>query len=84
MSGGRSNVRCPCHPKQTDGEVSQRGHHLGAVASADLRAILIEGDVTHPVQTVFNLPLTAVELQQIGRRGFLFGEARHPVDHLMA
>jgi len=84
MSGGFGDVRGPCHPEQADGEVAQGGHDLRSAASADLRAVFVEGDVTNEVDAVFDLPVTPDILQQVCGRGLLLGEAGHPVDHLMA
>ena len=58
----------PGQPQQADGQVAQAGHHLRAVAGADLTAILVEDDVADPVQAVLDLPLAADQTTQPGAR----------------
>ena len=41
------------------GQVAQGGHDLGAVAGAQLVAVLIEDDVTDPVEPVLDCPVPA-------------------------
>ena len=65
----------PGQAKQADGEVSQAGEHLGAVACAHTTAVLVEGDIAHPMQTILNGPVASGSLEQLGRRR-LVGRAR--------
>ena len=58
------NVRMACPPKQANGSMASRGHALGNVATAHLRAVLIEGDIAAPVRLVLNLPLPAHQAEQ--------------------
>jgi hypothetical protein len=51
------DVALPGQPEQADRQVAQAGHHLGAMAAADLRAVLVERHVPHPMQTVLDRPL---------------------------
>lgn len=60
--------------QQTDDEVSHRGEHPGAVALAHLGAVLVEGDIAHPVEPVLDAPMAAIERQQLAGRGLLRGE----------
>lgn len=54
---------------QADNEVADAGQHARAVAGADLAAILVEGHIAHPMQTVLDAPMTPIERQQALRRG---------------
>ena len=42
---------------EADGQVTQGGHDLWAVAGAQLVAVLIEDDVPDPVETVLDSPV---------------------------
>ena len=54
---------------EADGEVAQGGHDLGAVGGAQLVAVLVEDDVSHPVEAVV----------RVGRgRGAVVSEGRLP------
>jgi hypothetical protein len=53
---------------------------LGARAFANAAAVFIEGDVAHPVQAVFDGPMSTAQIQQAGRVGLLGGEAGDAVD----
>jgi hypothetical protein len=65
----------PGEAKQADGEVSQAGEHLGAVARAHATAVLVEGDIAYPMEAIFNGPVTSCRAEQLRRRGFV-GRAR--------
>lgn len=56
---GRGDIASPCHAQQGDGQIAQRCHHLGAGTFANAAAVFIEGDIAHPVQSVFDGPMTA-------------------------
>ena len=47
-----------------DGEAAQAGNVLGAVAGADAAAVLIVVPVEDVMATVFDRPVTAVDLKQ--------------------
>ena len=51
-----------------------------AGAFANAAAVLVEGDVAHPVQAVFDGPMRTAQIQQAGRVGLLGGEAGDAVD----
>jgi len=76
--------RRPREPQEGDGEVAQRRHHLRARAAPDLGAVLVEGDVPHPVEPVLDGPMGADEREEARRRGLGRREARDPVDGLGA
>jgi hypothetical protein len=57
---------------------------LGAGAFANAAAVFIEGDVAHPVQAVFDGPMSTAQIQQAGRVGLLGGEAGDAVDGFVA
>lgn len=53
---------------------------MSAGAAADAAAVLIEGDVTDPMQAVFDRPVAAVQFEQALRTGVLGFEAGDAVD----
>ena len=61
-------------PQQTDDKVSHGGEHPGAVSLAHLGAVLVEGDIAHPVEPVLDAPMATIERQQLAGRGLLRGE----------
>lgn len=81
-AGGRA-VRCPGAAQNANREVAQCGHHLGDAAGADLRAILIERHIPHPMRPIFHVPVLTDQPQQRGRIGPLRPQTRHPVDDLL-
>src|SRR6266571_3153382 len=46
------DVAMPGRSEQADRQVAQAGHHLRAVPGTDLGAVLVEGDVAHPVEPI--------------------------------
>lgn len=68
------------HAKEADGEIAQGGHDLGASKLADLATIFIEGDITDPVESVFNGPMAAVEGEDAGGICLSGGEAGNAED----
>jgi len=82
LPDGGGDERRPREPQERDGQVAERGHHLGPRPPADLGAIFIEGDVPHPVEAVLDRPVGADEREEPGRRGLGRGEAGHPVHGL--
>src|SRR6266511_1712261 len=63
------DIVVPAQPQQADRQVSQGRHHLGAVPRADLRAVLVEAHIAHPVRPVLDLPLAAGQHPQPGGAG---------------
>lgn len=53
--------------QQADGCVSQACHCMRTIASAHLGAVLVVSHVTHVVKSVLDVPMLAVELQQVLR-----------------
>jgi hypothetical protein len=53
---------------------------LRSVANSDLRAVLIEGDIPDPVQSVFNGPMATDQLEEANGVRLLRGEAGDAVD----
>lgn len=77
---GRGNVACTGHTQQRYCYVSQTGHDLGAVAFADLTAVLVKGDVPDPVQAVFDCPMATGQIQYAHGICTIRGETGNPVD----
>ena len=81
LSAPRQVAKCagdvgrPRDAQHTDREVAKGGHQLRPVAFAYLGAVLIEGDIAHPMEAVFHPPMAAHEAQQPLRRSGEGGEA---------
>src|SRR4029453_231219 len=58
------NVRMACPPEQANRGVAKGGHNLGNVATAHLRAVLIERHIADPMRLVLNLPLPSYQGEQ--------------------
>jgi hypothetical protein len=84
MSGRGGDVGGAGEGVQTDHQVAQRGHDLGAVAGADLGEILGERYVTHPVQAVLDLPVPADPGGQLLGTGLVWSKVGDRVDGLGA
>jgi hypothetical protein len=65
--------------QERDRGVAQGRHHLRRGAAADLAAVLIEGHVPHPMQTVLDLPVAPHEPQQTLRACLLGRQTRDQV-----
>ena len=76
------DVLCTGQAEQRDGEVSQDRHHSGTVAGSDLAAVLVEGDIPHPVASVLDAPVATVDGQQARWISLLWLEARDQVGDL--
>lgn len=59
MSEGFGDVVGTGPLQESDGQVPQCCHHLGAVVGAGLGVVFPESDVPDPVQTVFDGPVTS-------------------------
>lgn len=77
---GLGDVLSSCHAQQADGKVAQGGHDLSAFSFADAAAVLIEGDITDPVDFVLNRPVATVEGEQLLWTGLLCRQAGDAVD----
>ncbi len=72
------------YTQQADDGVAQTGEHLRAMALADLAAVLIESDIAHPVEAVFDAPMVSIEGQQPVCPGLLWSEVGETEDLLGA
>jgi hypothetical protein len=78
VAGGSGDVGVPGHLHDSDGQVAQGGHDLGAVAGTDLGGVLAVGDVADVVQG-FDAPVAADPPGQVGGAGLGDGQAGDPV-----
>ena len=67
---------------EADGEVAQGGHDLGSVAGAQLVAVLVEDDVSDPVEAVLDGPMPSGPGGDQFGRGVGHGEGADQVGHL--
>jgi hypothetical protein len=82
--GCAGDILCTHDPERVQCEVSEGRHHLRSVACPDLRPILIEGDIAHPVDAVFDCPMPTNQLEESSTIGVLPLEARDAEMDLMA
>src|SRR5260370_12006976 len=67
---------------EIDGQIAQSSHDLRGRASAQAGAIFPEGDITHIMQSIFDAPMPARQIEQTPRAGLDLGEIGDEVDHL--
>ncbi len=61
----RGDISGAGQAQQADGEVSQAGEHLGAMAGAGSTAVLVEGHVSDPMEAVFDGPVCPEEGEEL-------------------
>jgi hypothetical protein len=83
VAAGCGDVFGTSETKQADGEVAKRGEHLSTVALAHLGSVLIEGDVTHPVEGVLDGPVASGEFEELSRGSFLGASRGNAADHFV-
>ena len=66
-------------PEQADYEVAQGSEVVRCMPGSDLAAILVEADITDPMQC-FDPPVAAVEYKQVGRGRSLGRQAGDAID----
>ena len=64
------------------GQVPQGGHDLWSVAGAQLVAVLVEDDVSDPVEAVLNAPMSAGPGRDLLGPGLVHGKRADQVDPL--
>ena len=67
VSVSRGNVLHTQNPEDADGEIAQAGHHPWPISLADLRAILIVGDVPYPVNSILDPPMASDHPENLRR-----------------
>lgn len=82
LAAGFGDVGGPVESVQVQGGVTQGGHHLGSVAGADGRAVLVEGHVADPVDRVLDAPVLAQPGRDHRWSGVLERQAAQSVDDL--
>lgn len=68
---GRSN-----ESQQADGDIAEAGQRPRTVSLADLAPVFVVSHVTHVVETIFNVPVLAVEFQEPCGRCLLLARTR--------
>ena len=81
VSGALGNVTELEKPYQTDDEIPDAGHDVGAVAFPYLASVFIESHIPYPVEPVLYFPMTPVD----GKDAFCrILDARNAVGHVAA
>ena len=70
--------------QETDRAITKGCHHLRAVSHADPRAILVKGDIPHPMEFVFNRPMSPIIGKNIRIAGLVFRQARKSVSNFLS
>ena len=69
--GGDAGLGSALLSEQVEGDVTEDGEALGAVADSDAAVILVEGDIEHPVEAILHPPMAAdraCQQQRVGRQ----------------
>src|SRR6266542_1521412 len=82
MSEGLGDVGPAGQSQQADGGVADGGHDLGCCSGADLGAVFVVGDITHPVEAVLDAPVTLDPGSEVGRLCAAGVGGGDQVDHL--
>ncbi len=69
MSSGRGDLRGAEAMDQGDDEIAQGGEDLRSMASAQAGAIFAKVDIAHIMETIFNAPMSTIQVQQALRAG---------------
>src|SRR5665811_505640 len=77
---GLGDVGGPGQAEQADGQVPQGGHHLWAVAGANLAEVFTEGHVADPVQPILYAPMAAEPGRELVGAGLVGGQVGDGVD----
>lgn len=84
MAQRRGDVAGTGHAEQRDGQIAQRSHDLCAHPLADLGAIFVKGDITDPMEAVFNRPMAPAQAEQASGSRSLGREAGNAIDGFAA
>src|SRR5438309_10243 len=80
MAASGPNVRGAEAVDQGNREITEGGQNLGSIAGAQAGAIFSEGHIAHIMRTVFNGPMSTIELQQPLRASFGGREGSDEID----
>ena len=79
-AGGGSDGGEAGKAEEADGEVTQGGHDFGDRAHTGLGAILVVGDVAHPMEAILDGPVAAEQAEEIRGGGAIGGKTGDTVD----
>jgi len=65
-----------------DNQIACGGHHLGSIARMQARAVFAETDIAHVVQSILDMPMAAVQLEQTLWASLLRRQGGDEVDDL--
>jgi hypothetical protein len=80
VAQGGGEVDRPGPAERSKGEVAQAGHDLRAGPGSQLRVVLCEGRIPHPVQAVLDRPVPPEVVGEAGGAGLGVGEASDRMD----
>ncbi len=70
-------------PEQAECQVSQGGKGLGGRSGANLRPILVKGNIPHPEQGVFDVPVTPGQSEEAPGIRLSFGETCDAIGYIV-
>ena len=72
IPGGLRQILVPVQAEEADREIAEGGHGLRTVTGPDLGSVFVERHIPHPMDLIFDAPMTLHEVQEVLGRG-LFG-----------
>lgn len=82
MTGRGRDVGRASEAQETDSKVAKTGQCAGAVASADLATVFVEGHITHVVDAILDFPVATDEGEELFWGSFGFVKAGNAKTHL--
>lgn len=76
VAAGVGDVGAPCQPEGVDRQVRQASEDSGGCTGPDLGSVLVEGDITSPMQTDFHRPVLTLVVVEVCGAGELGREPR--------
>lgn len=80
---GRGDGPMPSSAQETEGKITKGGQHLRRSATADLAAVLVEGDIANPMHAVLDAPVSPPKGEQSVGVGSVRWQAGHRVGHVV-
>ncbi len=83
-SEGCCNIGVRRQAEQADGQVAYGRHDLGCRSTTHLAAVLVKGDIPHPMQPILDAPVPPPEGEELLRAGAVRVQARDGVGYFLA
>ena len=83
VAAGVGDVGASGEADRADGQVAEGCHRWGCGTGSELGVVFVEGDVTHPVDLIFNAPARPPVVVELSGAGLVGGQADDPEDNLL-